>query len=96
VALEQSSGALVYQLSQYPHLWLCPVHPATAAHYRRAFYPSGSKSDPADAGLLLELVVHHRDRLRRLAPDTRKLVWCVCWWSNGGMWWMRRPAGTTA
>ena len=70
VALEQSSGALVYQLSQYPHLWLYPVHPATAAHYRQAFYPSGSKSDPADAGLLLELVVHHRDRLRRLAPDT--------------------------
>jgi transposase len=70
VALEQSSGALVYQLSQYPHLWLYPVHPATAAHYRQAFYPSGSKSDPADAGLLLELVVHHRHRLRRLAPDT--------------------------
>ena len=70
VALEQSSGALVYQLSQYPHLWLYPVHPATAAHYRQAFYPSGSKSDPADTGLLLELVVHHRDRLRRLAPDT--------------------------
>ena len=42
VALEQSSGALVYQLSQYPHLWLYPVHPATAAHYRQAFYPSGS------------------------------------------------------
>ena len=70
VALEQSSGALVYQLSQYPHLWLYPVHPATAAHYRQAFYPSGSKSDPADTGLLLELVVHHRDRLRRFAPDT--------------------------
>jgi transposase len=70
VALEQSSGALLYQLTQYPHLWLYPVHPATAAHYRQAFYPSGSKSDPADTGLLLELVVHHRDRLRRLAPDT--------------------------
>jgi hypothetical protein len=70
MALEQSSGALVYQLSQYPHLWLYPVHPATAAHYRRVFYPSGSKSDPADTGLLLELVVHHRDRLRQLAPDT--------------------------
>ena len=70
VALEQSSGALVYQLSQYPHLWLYPVHPATAAHYRQAFYPSGSKSDPADAGLLLELVVHPRDRLRRLAGNS--------------------------
>jgi hypothetical protein len=27
---------LVYRLSQYPHLWLYPVHPATAAHYRLA------------------------------------------------------------
>jgi len=70
VALEQSSGALIYQLSQYPHLWLYPVHPATAAHYRQAFYPSGSKSDPTDTGLLLELIVHHRDRLRPLAPET--------------------------
>src|SRR5438045_1265936 len=49
VALEQSSGALVYQLSQYPNLWLYPVHPATAAHYRKTFYPYGSKSDPAHA-----------------------------------------------
>jgi len=70
VALEQSRGALVYQLSQYPHLWLYPVNPAAAACYRQAFYPSGSKSDPGDSKLLLELVVHHRDRLRRSAPET--------------------------
>jgi transposase len=70
VCLEQSRGALVYQLSKYPHLVLYPVHPNTSAQFRRAFYPSGAKSDPADTGVLLELLRYHRDRLRRLDPDT--------------------------
>ena len=43
-----------------------------AAKYREAFFPSGSKGDPNDTGLVLELVVHHRDRLRRLEPDDEK------------------------
>ncbi len=70
VCLEQSRGAVVFQLSQFPHLVIYPVHPTTAARYRQAFFPSGSKNDPADSGLLLELVRHHRERLRRLDPDT--------------------------
>lgn len=70
VCLEQSRGAVVYQLSAYSQLVLYPVHPATAAHFRRACYPSGAKSDPDDAAVLLELLLHHRDRLRRLDPDT--------------------------
>jgi hypothetical protein len=70
VCLEQSRGAVVFQLSQFPHLVLFPVHPTTAARYREAFFPSGSKNDPLDTSLLLELVMHHRERLRRLDPDT--------------------------
>jgi transposase len=70
VCLEQSRGSLVYMLMKYPHLVLYPVPPATSARYRAAWYPSGAKSDPSDAALLLELVTQHRDRLRRLAPDT--------------------------
>jgi len=70
VCLEQSRGAVVFQLSQFPHLVLFPVHPTTVAKYREAFFPSGSKNDPLDTSLLLELVMHHRDRLRRLDPDT--------------------------
>src|SRR5262249_2909983 len=70
VALEQPRGAVVAVLSKYAHLVLFPVHPNTLAHYRQSFYPSGAKSDPSDAGLLLELLVHHRDRLRSLQPDT--------------------------
>jgi transposase len=70
VCLEQKRGAVVCQLAKYPHLVLYPVHPNTLARFRAAFYPSGSKGDPGDTGLLLELLVHHRDRLRRLDPDT--------------------------
>ena len=70
VALEQRRGAVVAVLSKYAHLVLFPVHPNTLDHYRQSFYPSGAKSDPSDAGLLLELLWQHRDRLRRLRPDT--------------------------
>lgn len=70
VALEQSRGALVYALSQYQHLVLYPIHPSTSHRYRQAMFPSGSKDDPKDADLLLDLLTRHRDRLRPLHPDT--------------------------
>jgi transposase len=70
VSLEQSRGSLVYMLLKFPQLVLFPVHPNTAAHFREAFQPSGSKSDTSDAGLLLSILLQHRDRLRRLQPDT--------------------------
>jgi transposase len=80
VALEQSRGSLVFMLSKYGHLVLFPVHPTTLVKYRQGFRPSGAKSDPSDAAFLLELVVRHRDKLRRLNPDTeetRKLQFLV-------------------
>jgi hypothetical protein len=70
VALEQRRGPVVFQLSKFPHLVLFPVHPNSLASYRQAFFPSGNKNDPVDTGLLLEMFVHHRDRLRPLQPDT--------------------------
>ena len=70
VALEQSRGSLVFMLSKYAHLVLFPVHPTTLVKYRQGFRPSGAKSDPSDATLLLDLLVRHRERLRRLKPDT--------------------------
>jgi len=72
VCLEQSRGPLVYQLAKYPHLVLYPVHPATIARYRAAFFPSGAKDDPGDTDLLLEILLHHRQHLRRLDPDTHE------------------------
>lgn len=70
VALEQRRGALVAMLSKYGSLHLYPVHPLTLAKYRAAWYPSRSKDDPKDADLLLEILCQHRERLRRLEPDT--------------------------
>jgi transposase len=70
VAVEQSRGALVFMLSKYEPLHLFPVPPTMAANMREALYPSGAKDDPRDADLLLDLLQQHRDKLRRLVPDT--------------------------
>src|ERR1700693_822105 len=70
VALEQSRGPLVFMLAKYEHLVIFPVHPASLANYRKSFRPSGAKDDPHDAGLLLDILTRHRDKLRRLNPDT--------------------------
>ena len=70
VCLEQSRGPLTCALLKYSFLHLFPVHPATSARYRQAFRPSGPKSDPGDTSLLLDLLLHHRDQLRQLDPDT--------------------------
>jgi transposase len=80
LALEQKRGAVVYMLGKYDHLVLFPVPPSMSASYRKAFYPSGAKTDPADAALLLDLIVHHRERLRPRAvdtPETRLLQFLV-------------------
>jgi transposase len=70
VAVEQVKGALVFMLSKYGALHLFPVPPTMSAKMREALYPSGSKDDPRDADLLLELLLQHRDKLRRLSPDS--------------------------
>ena len=70
VALEQSRGALVFMLSKYEVLHLFPVPSTMVASMRQALYPSGAKDDPRDADLLLDILVQHRDKLRRLVPDT--------------------------
>jgi transposase len=70
VAVEQSRGALVFMLSKYEPLHIFPVPPAMTANFRKAFYSSGSKDDPKDTDLLLDLVQMHREKLRCLSPDT--------------------------
>src|ERR1035438_6749273 len=68
VALEQSRGALIFMLGKYEHLVLYPIHPNALDHYRKSVYPSGAKSDPADAALILDFLYRHPERLR---PSTR-------------------------
>ena len=70
VFLEQKRGAVFYMLSKYNHLVLYPVPPSMSASYRKAFFPSGAKSDPGDAKLLLNILLHHREQLRPRQPDT--------------------------
>jgi transposase len=70
VALEQARGAVIGTLSKYAHIVLFPVHPNTLANYRKSFAPSGAKSDSKDGDLILDLLVRHPERLRRLQPDT--------------------------
>ena len=70
VALEQSRGALLFMLGKYAHLVLYPIHPNTVDHYRKSAFPSGAKSDPGDAALILDLLYRHKERLRPFHPDT--------------------------
>jgi transposase len=70
VAVEQSRGALVFMLSKYEPFHLFPVPAQMAASMRQALYPSGAKDDPRDADLLLDLLLQHRNKLRRLSPDS--------------------------
>ncbi len=70
LALEQKRGALIYMLCKYDHFILYPVPPSMSAAYRRTFHPSGAKNDPVDTGLILDLLLHHRERLHCHRPDT--------------------------
>ena len=72
VCLEQSRGPLIYFLLQYEFFVLYPINPATLAKYRQAFSTAGGKDDPSDAEYLLDLLQHHRDRLRLWRPDDQK------------------------
>src|SRR5256714_14453355 len=72
VCLEQSRGPLLYALLQYDFFVLYPINPATLAKYRQAFSPARGKDDPSDADYLLDLLEHHRKRLRPWHPDDQK------------------------
>jgi transposase len=72
VCLEPSRGPLIYTLLKDDFLVLYPINPATLAKYREAFSPSRAKDDPQAADYLLEVLLHHRDRLKAWRPDHAK------------------------
>ena len=49
VCLEQSRGALIYQLMAYELFELYPINPSQLANYRKTFFSSGAKDDRSDA-----------------------------------------------
>jgi len=57
---------------KYDLLVLYPINPTTLAKYREAFSPSRAKDDPQDAEYLVELLIHHRERLKPWLPDDEK------------------------
>ena len=77
VAVEASRGPIVAALLEYSWIQIYPIHPATSRRFSEAFAPSGAKDDLPDARVLLDLLIHHRDRLRAFLPfedSTRRLA----------------------
>jgi len=71
LAVELKRGPLINFLCAFEFIDICPVKTTTLSHYRKAFYPSGAKSDPLDCALILEILVKHPDRLESpWEPDT--------------------------
>src|SRR5678815_4286603 len=70
IIIEGNRTGLIYHLMNYPAFVIYLINPKAAAKYREAIYPNGSKTDPIDADLLLDFLLHHRDRLRVWIPDT--------------------------
>jgi transposase len=80
LAVEASKGAVVAALLEHPWLVIYPIHPATSRRFSSAFTPSRAKDDAPDARTLLELLEHHRARLRPMAPQeeaTRRVALLV-------------------
>jgi transposase len=86
LALETSKGPLIHMFLEVPWLTVFPIHPATSARLRRAFSPSGAKDDLPDAHVLLDLLRHHRAKLRPLFSDDAQTR------SLGGLCELRRKS----
>lgn len=70
VCLEQRRGALIYCLMKYDFIVIAPLDPARLSAYRDAVQgASGAKDDPSDAGLILDYLGKHPERLRIWEPD---------------------------
>ena len=77
ICIETSTGPLINALSEYPQVRIFPLNPLALANYRKAFAPGGGKNDPVDAKLIMQFVVHYREQLRQLKPNssqTRELA----------------------
>jgi transposase len=73
VAVELARGPIVSALLEYDFFVVFPINLNTLAKYRTAFTPSRAKDDPTDAEIALELLVHHRDKLTPLQPQSANM-----------------------
>ena len=72
ICMEHCSGMLVHKLMSFNFITLYLINPAMSSNYRTTFFPSRAKDDPVDAQLLLELLIHHHDRITPWRPDTEE------------------------
>jgi len=66
VGVELKNGPLINILVDYDFIDIYPVNPNTLASYRKAFNLNGAKDDIGDSRLLLDLIMHHRKRFKKL------------------------------
>lgn len=78
VVLEQFRGAVIAALLGCEFVVLYRINPQALASYRQALFPSGAKSDPSDAPLLLELVRKNPERFHSWAPTTPTPALWLC------------------
>lgn len=78
LAIELKRGPLINFLCAFEFIDIYPIKTTTLSHFRKAFYPSGAKSDPLDCDLILEVLLKHPDRLEAPwqpdSPEVRLLV----------------------
>jgi transposase len=73
VACELKKGPLINALLKYDHITIFPINPSTVAKYRKAWIPSGAKSDPSDAKLQTEILRDHGNKLSAIEPDSAEV-----------------------
>lgn len=68
VACELKRGPLINALQRFEHIVIYPINPIKVSNYRKMFASSGSKSDPVDASLQMDILRLFRDKLVPLKP----------------------------
>ena len=77
IGIETTNGPLVNALAEHADIAIYPINPAALAKYREAFAHGGGKNDKVDAALILQYLIHYRERMRPLqqdSPQTRMLA----------------------
>lgn len=80
IAVELTKGPIVYALQKYNFVTVFPIHGLTLSRYRKAMFPSGSKDDPMDAELALDMMLNYPNKIKALRPssdDSRTLAQLV-------------------
>jgi len=70
VCVELTRGQLINALKEYEFIRIFPLNPISSSRFRECLYPSATKDDVKDAGLLLSILQKHRDHLRELSIES--------------------------